>query len=541
MSKYKAALYMRISNSDAKAGESESLANQRKMLLDFVSKNHNIEIVAEHLDDGVTGLVYDRPAFNELMKDIIEGKVNCVITKDLSRLGREYIDTGKYLREIFPKYGVRFIAVSDSIDTLSETNLSEELGVTLKTLLNDAYSRDISKKTRSALTSKRANGEFVGACPIYGYMRSKEQKNVLVPDPYTSEVVKDIYKLRKDGMSAAKIAETLNKQGILSPLAYKKDRGLPTPKGGFADKDGSMWSATTIIRILKDETYTGVLMQGKQTTFNYKLKEKKNRPKDEWAITYDAHEPIIQRQDFDLVQKLMNIDTRTAPNEDSVHLFAGVLICGCCGGRMTRKIVPYKDKKYYYYYCPTGKKNGCTAKMIKEDDLVTCIATSVKTYIENVVDLDALLETLGTKKIARQITDKFMVQINDVDNQMQSINTFKIKLYESLVSEVLSKSEYASYKKDYDKELFRLKTAKDILISKYEQEKMTATDKLRWTEHFKEFRDMQTLSRRAVVQLIHSITLHFDGGKHIHICYRYENEYESIIKLLHEKSQKEAV
>ncbi len=541
MSKYKAALYMRISNSDAKAGESESLANQRKLLMDFVAKNPDIEVVAEHLDDGVTGLVYDRPAFNELMKDIIDGKVNCAITKDLSRLGREYIDTGKYLREVFPKYGVRFIAISDGIDTISETNLSEELGVTLKTLLNDAYSRDISKKTRSTLNSKRENGEFVGACPVYGYVRSEEKKNLLVPDVYASEVIKDIYKLRKDGMSAAKIAETLNKQGVLSPLAYKKDRGLPTPKGGFADKDGSMWSATTIIRILKDETYTGVLLQGKQTTFNYKLKDKKHKPKDEWVITYDAHEAIIQRQDFDLVQKLMNIDTRTAPNGDSVHLFAGALICGCCGNRMTRKIVPYKDKKYHYYYCPTGKKNGCTAKMMKETDIVTCVATSVKTYIENVVDLDVLLETLGTKKIAKQITDKFMVQINDVDKQIQAINTFKIKLYESLVSEVISKSEYSSYKKDYDKDLFRLKNAKELLISKYEQEKVTAEDKLKWTEHFKEFKDMQTLSRRAVVQLIHSITLHFGDDKHIHICYRYENEYENIIKLIQEKSQREAV
>lgn len=208
---------------------------------------------------------------------------------------------------------------------------------------------------------------------------------------------------------------------------------------------------------------------------------------------------------------------------------------------MTRKIVPYKDKKYFYYYCPTGKKNGCTAKMIKEDDIINCIATSMKTHIANVVDLDSLLEILGTKKVAKQITDKFLTQINDVDKQIQKITTYKVKLYESLVSELLSKSEYNTYKKEYDTELFRLKNAKALLISKYEHEKLTAEDKLRWTEHFKEFSDMQALSRRAVVALLHSVTLHFGEERSIHIQYRYENEYENIMKLINQKLQKEAV
>lgn len=292
---YQAAMYLRISYSDDKSKESESLSNQRKLIEDFVKSNPDIELVSEHFDDGVTGLVYDRPAFNDMMAEILDGKINCVICKDLSRLGREYIDTGKYLREVFPSLGVRFISISDSIDTKVDNDLSGKLDVTLKTLLNDAYSRDISKKTRSALATKRKNGEFVGACPIYGYQKSSDDKNVLVADPYAREIVKDIFRMRKDGMSAAKIADTLNKQGVLSPLAYKKDRGLPTPKGGFADKNGSLWSDTTIIRMLKDETYTGTLIQGKQTTFNYKLKNKKHKPQEEWETVHNVHEPIIPR------------------------------------------------------------------------------------------------------------------------------------------------------------------------------------------------------------------------------------------------------
>ena len=185
---------------------------------------------------------------------VTDGNINCVIVKDLSRLGREYIETGRYLRRVFPAYGVRFIAITDSIDTAHDRG--DDLTVSVKNIMNEAYCRDISIKTRSSLDVKRRNGDFVGAFPVYGYMKAEDNKNLLVPDPYAARVVCDIFRMRLEGASASKIASELNRLGILSPLAYKKNNGLPYAKKGYADKADCKWSATTIIRILQDETYT---------------------------------------------------------------------------------------------------------------------------------------------------------------------------------------------------------------------------------------------------------------------------------------------
>ena len=338
MPKYKATAYIRLSYTDDHSSESDSVSNQRKLIENFVERNPDIEVVSEKIDDGYSGIIFDRPAFKEMMQDVTDGNINCVIVKDLSRLGREYIETGRYLRRVFPAYGVRFIAITDSIDTAHDSG--DDLTVSVKNIMNEAYCRDISIKTRSSLDVKRRNGDFVGAFPVYGYMKAEDNKNLLVPDPYASRVVCDIFRMRLEGASASKIAAELNRLGILSPLAYKKNNGLPYAKKGYADKADCKWSATTIIRILQDETYTGTLVQGKQGTSNYKIKQMEQRPASEWVRIPDAHEALIARQDFELVQRIKGLDTRTSPNEDTVYLFSGILICGCCGSRMTRKTIP---------------------------------------------------------------------------------------------------------------------------------------------------------------------------------------------------------
>ena len=264
-----------------------------------MERNPDIEIISEKIDDGYSGIIFDRPAFKEMMQDVTDGNINCVIVKDLSRLGREYIETGRYLRRIFPAYGVRFIAITDNIDTAHE-NSGDDLTVSVKNIMNEAYCRDISIKTRSSLDIKRRNGDFVGAFTVYGYMKSEENKNQLVPDPYASRVVQDIFRMRLDGSSASRIANELNRLGILSPLAYKKNCGLPYARNGYADKEDCKWSATTIIRILQDETYTGVLVQGKQGTPHYKIKQMEQRPESEWIRIPDAHEPLVSKQDFEV-------------------------------------------------------------------------------------------------------------------------------------------------------------------------------------------------------------------------------------------------
>ena len=243
--------------------------------------------MAEKIDDGYSGVLFDRPAFQEMMRMIEQGEANCVIVKDLSRLGREYIETGRYMRRVFPAYGVRFIAINDNVDT--ENDAADDLTVSVKNIMNEAYCRDISVKTRSALDVKRRSGDFVGAFTIYGYVKTGDKHKSLEVDEYAAGVVRDIFRKRLEGFSASHIADELNRMGILSPLAYKRNHGMPHAKGGYTDRKDCKWSATTIIRILKDETYTGTLVQGKQTTPHFKLKEREDKPSSEWIRVEGTH------------------------------------------------------------------------------------------------------------------------------------------------------------------------------------------------------------------------------------------------------------
>ena len=529
---YQAAKYIRLSYSDDKSNESDSVVNQRKLLDSFIESQPDIETVAEYVDDGVSGIIFDREHFKKMMADIEAGKINCVIVKDLSRLGREYIETGRYLRRIFPAYGVRFIALNDNIDTLKDSG--DDLIVSVKSIINDAYCRDISVKTRSALNAKRENGEFVGACPVYGYKKSESDKNLLVIDEYPASIVGDIFRMRIDGTSAARIADTLNSLGVLSPYQYKKDRGLPHPKNGYADKTDAKWSATTVIRILSDETYAGTLIQGKQGTLNYKIKDLIDKPESEWKRTEDAHEAIVNRYDFDLAQRIMRLDTRTAPGGSKVYLFSGMLICGCCGERMTRKSVPYKGVKYHYYYCPTTKRRGCTdAPTLKESDIAECILDSIKAHIISVASLDAMLAGSDGQKVVAALTNQYTEQIADNKRQLEQNNGFKSSLYENMINGIITKEDYKSFKTKYVREETRLTEAISLLESQLEDVIEGKSERLKWTEQFRRFDGLTELDRRTVASLIQSIRV--TSKKELQITYNYQAEYEIALTLLERK------
>jgi len=542
--KFQAVAYMRNSYANNKKDRdydnngdrkpSDTIENQRKMISYFVEKQPEISLVSEKIDDGVSGLIFDRKAFKEMMADIESGTINCVIVKDLSRFGREYIETGRYLRNVLPAYGVRFIAINDNIDTLKDS--ADDLVVGVKSIINDAYCRDISVKTRSALNVKRENGDYVGACPIYGYRRDKENKNQLAIDEYPASIVRDIYRMKIDGMSALKIAETLNAVGVLSPLEYKRDRGLPHPTGGFADRPDSKWSATAVIRILKDETYTGTLIQGRQGTPNYKINDVVNKPTSEWKRTEDAHDFIISKQDFILVQRIMRLDTRTAPGNDNVYLFSGILICGCCGARMTRKTVPYKGKSYYYYYCPTGKKRGCDGSvMLKEADLNDCILESVKAHILNIASLGRILSESDGQKAAQALARQYRSQIDDNNRQIEKIAGFKATLYENMVTDVISKKEYKELKARYTADENRLRAAAVSMEEELGNVLAGKTDRLRWMEQFKQFEELAELDRRAVITLIQNIKVM--GKTELEVTFAYQSEYEQALAITADSAQ----
>lgn len=526
---WKVAKYLRKSYTDDKSAESDSVSNQRKILDSYIENQPDMEIVGEWVDDGVSGLIFDRPAFKEMMAAIENSEITCVVVKDLSRFGREYIETGRYLRRILPAYGVRLIALGDNIDTLKDKG--DDLVVSVKSILNDSYCRDISVKTRSALKVKRESGDYVGACPIYGYQKDPENHNKLIIDNYPASIVCDIFRMKIEGVSALKISEELNKLGVLSPSEYKKDRGLPHPKNGYADNPDSKWSATTIIRILNDETYTGTLIQGRQGTLNYKIKDVIAKPKDEWIRTENTHEAIISPQDFDLAQRIMRLDTRTAPGGEAVYLFSGILICGCCGARMTRKAVPYKDKKYYYYYCPTTKKRGCkTAPMLKETDLNDCVLESIKSHVTNIASLDEIIAGSDSQKAMQVLSDQYTAQIKDNERKISKIIDTKRTLYESLVSGILSQKDFTILKNKYTDDENMLQEANNILSLKLEETLAGSGDRLLWIESFTRFSDLVELDRRTIISLIQSITI--ISKNKLQITFHYQDEYEKILKLM---------
>ncbi len=534
MQKFKAIKYIRLSYTDDKSVESNSVSNQRKLIDDFLAQHPEIEVVCEKVDDGYSGVLFDRPAFKEMMELVRNGAANCVIVKDLSRLGREYIETGRYLRRVFPAYGVRFIAINDNVDTLNDE--PDDLTVSVKNIINEAYSRDISVKTRSALDIKRRSGDFVGAFTVYGYLKTGDKHKSLIVDPFAANVVKDIFRKRLDGFSAYHIAEELNKAGILSPLAYKRSEGLPYAKGGYADTEDCKWSATTILRILSDEIYTGTMVQGKRTTPHFKLKERELKPSDEWVRVENTHEAIINKADFDLVQRLKGLDTRTSPQSDKVYLFSGMLICGCCGGRMTRKVNRSNGKEYVYYYCPTGKKGGCkSSSMVKESELTECVQSSLKAHINSVVSLNSLITSVSRERINQGLVQEYTGYIKSNEEQLARVESFKRKLYENLVGGVLSKEEFLQYKQEYSAKAEDIKRAIEDWNGKLTEVLENRGERNRWHNHFLQFAEMEQIDRSAVSRLIQSIKISAD--KQIEVRFNYQDEYQKAVAFIEQISE----
>ena len=501
-----------------------------------MARHPEIEVVGEKVDDGYSGLLFDRPAFVEMMDAIYQGEANCIITKDFSRLGREYIEMGTYLRRIFPACGVRFIAISDNFDTLTDD--SDDLSVSVRVAHNDSYARDSSKRTRDALKAKRKIGDYVGACPIYGYKKDENNRNLLVIDEYPASVVRDIFRMKIEGASAVRIADSLNELGVLSPMEYKKYHGLPHPKKCYSDVDDGKWSATTIFRILKNETYTGTLIQGIMGKPNYKVKAMLMKPPSEWQRVENTHEAIIPDYVYDLVQKVLLLDTRTSPNSDIVYTFSGILICGCCGNRMTRKIIYNRDKTitYYYYFCPTGKKKGChLGATIKEDDLKLCVLQSVKAHIFNISQVENLLAELDANVLAKALAKKLTTQLNENKQRIIKIHGYKAGLYESMIEEDLTHKEYTSLKAKYTSDAAALSLANDRIEREIDDILSCRHEHLAWVKRFKEFENIELIDRKTVVCLIHSIRIHSKSD--IEITFDHQEDFETALEIL----QKEAV
>ncbi len=362
---YYAGAYIRMSKEDK-----GSIENQGRLIEEYVKRREEIVLCTRYVDEGYRGGDFIRPGFLHMMEDIENRKINCVIVKDLSRFGRNYIESGMYIEQVFPNMGVRFISLNDGYDSVYAHRRGEMMYLPLVNLLNDYYSRDLSIKIRSHLSMRRNQGKFTGSFAPYGYKKDPEERSHLIPDSHASMVVKEIFLWKIQGYSQGRIAHFLNQRGELSPYQYKKYKG-DSYQSGFAKGEEGGWSPTAVGRILENSIYMGTLIQGKRTTKNYKTKELIKKEKKDWIITKKAHEPIISKEIYEIVKELLKKDKRTAPGREKSYLFSGLAQCASCGESMIRKKVKRGDKEYVYYVCVSKKYGtGCLGCSISEEKLL---------------------------------------------------------------------------------------------------------------------------------------------------------------------------
>ena len=538
---FKVAIYLRLSKEDddlscssGAKSESNSISNQRKLIHDFMKSHPELELYDEYKDDGKSGSNFDRAEFQRMMKDIEAGKVNCVVVKDQSRFGRDYIDVGKYKEKIFPKLGVRFITINEGYDSLSATS-SDDLAFTINSFVYDFYIRDISTKIRTNLTAKKQNGEYAGAFVAYGYVKDSNDKSKLVVDQFAADVVRDIFRWKIEGLSPQNIAVRLNELGIPSPAEYKKLSGS-NYKTSFQTSSKAVWSHVSVRRILKNEIYLGVMIQGKRTTPNYKTKTVVTKAESEWLRVEGTHEAIISVRDFELVQELLRDDTHCRAGDVTVPVYAGRIYCGDCGAAAVRKTVSYAGRRYVYYVCNANKhdKTVCSRHSIREDILGQVIYQTVRHQIDLLLDVDKALRQFENLSWEKHKLKQLDASIEIQEEVVRKNNTLRLGIYEDLRAGLLDRSEYESLKKELAERIAEA-TAAIEKLNKEKREILDGVSKQQsWIEQFRQYENVTELTRPMVIHLIERINIFEDSN--IEIVFRHRNQIEEILRFISEQT-----
>ena len=538
---FNVATYLRLSKDDGDilcAGkESNSIKNQRELLQKFLDAHPEMRLVEEYVDDGYTGLNFDRPGFQKMMEDIRTGKINCIIVKDLSRFGRDYIDGGRYLEKIFPGLGVRLIAINDGIDTLNSNEMGNGIVIPFKNLINDSYSRDTSMKVRSHLDVKRKNGECVASFAVYGYKKNPENKNQLIVDEVAAQSVKEIFFMAMDGFSADSIAKHLNEEGVLSPLEYKKANGSRY-QCAFATKNRSLWNPITVRRILGNEVYTGVLLQGKTTTPNYKTKKVIQKQKEEWDRSENTHEAIISRPFFDIIQQLMKEDTRTAPGEEKLYPYSGRIFCADCGQALTRKKAKAGNKEYIYYVCSANKANSrvCSSHSIPLEELDAAVLETIQAQIRVVMDIDLAMRQIDDLAWEHSALKKIETNLAVQEQIIQKNNALRMGIYEDLREGTLDKNEFLELKNVFSARIAEATAVIEDLKASRDSIQLGVSSQQTWISQFKAYKNITDITRNVVVNLIERIVVY--ENKEIEVVFRHRDQFSDIMEFIEHQNEK---
>ena len=523
---WRTALYIRLSvEFNGKRGD--SLETQRQIMEAYAALCPDLEIVEVYTDNGITGRTFEREAFQRMLADVDAGKINCIMVKDLSRLGRNTIDTGYYIEKYFPLHRVRFIAVNDQFDSEDSENSGNHLIVPLKNMINEAYAADISKKVRAQQNQAMRDGEFVGARPPYGYRKDPDNCHRLLVNEDTAPIVRQIFQWTVDGVALNVIVKRLNEQGVMTPGYYLASIGLITSKKLMGS---GKWQTWTVGKILADEVYTGDMVQGKHTNVGHK--QVVTKPVD-WIVVRNTHEPLVSREVFAKAQavreQMASKYTRTMKVPYSENILRGRVFCAHCGKNLHRQ----RSHGRYFYRCISNDRMGegsCTGGIIHlpEPDLFDAILTIIRQKAEVVMG-----EALRLKRCDNKIaTQKAQVdqEIAELGRQTQKNKTIRAGLYENFVKGILTRAEYLEMQEDYSQKISgavervqQLQTRQSELERQMERctsmaDKLAAVDK------------DTTLSALLVEQLIERVTV--NGPDDVSVKFSFEGGFERVMEVL---------
>lgn len=526
---WKVGIYCRLSSDDGDNAESDSITNQKEIIEYFLKKEENIEIIDYYQDDGYSGTTFNRPDFKRMFNALVNGDINTIIVKDLSRFGRNYIEVGNYIEQIFPLYNTRFIAVNDNIDSFKDPKSVNNIIVPFKNLMNDEYARDISNKVRSVLMTKSLNGEWVGGTCPYGYKKNPDNIHQLIIDEEEAPVVRKIFKMALDGFGHIKIARFLNNNGILCRKEVQRRKKYKLSMSSEDEEIVYHWSTSTIGKMVTSEIYIGNLVWNRTGSISYKDHRQIYKPKSEWVIVEGTHEGIISVEDFNKIQETIKERLSKKKRPEKLTIYKYKIKCADCGRSMC-KMEDFRDgRTSSNFYCRNYKTTSskCSPHKIKTSELDSMVIEAILMQIKSVLNIE---KTINKIKENSKTTnkDEYEKQILKLNNDIDKIKRLKKVAYEDWKLERISKEEFINYSNDYEKSIENLNNEIKVYENKIESSLRDIKEDEYWIEHFRRNKKIKSLSREVIEELIDCIYVH-EGGN-ITIKFKYQDEYERALK-----------
>ncbi|MCD8100399.1 MAG: recombinase family protein [Oscillospiraceae bacterium] len=540
--KYLTAVYVRLSVEDSGKKNTDTIEGQKKMLTDFISRQADMNLAGVWCDNGETGTNFARPQFEAMMEKVRAGEINCIAVKDLSRFGRNYKETGNYLERIFPFLGVRFIAVTDNFDTLTAERNENGYIVPLKNIINEAYSKDISKKSASALHSKQKRGDFIGSWAPYGYNKNPDDKHKLVINEETAPVVRQIFAWRAAGISVTQIARRLNDGGILSPSAYLYETGqVKTEKYHII-----LWTGRAVKNICTHPVYLGHMTQSRKRQSFYDGMSQVCLPENEWAVVCNTHEPIIDRQTFDAVQELTQkrreeYNSRLGKFDDMEtceNIFRQLVFCTDCKRPLVRyKSVSHGKKLWYNFICPTHANDPklCPKKSIREDKLTEIVAAAIQRQVALAVDMEAVIRDINNLPSFCREVEQSRSHIINAKRTLKRCQSLYDSLYQSYAEGLMSEDEYISLRERYKQQADEATQTISVLEQEMLCSKQYTPENL-FLQAFTKFQSCTELTRDMLTALIERIYIDEHDG--VEIIFKCRDEYNALCNFIEGRTGK---